>query len=44
LQALDAGQTPESGRVAELRTRLRSALDATDLEVERWFGSAALDA
>jgi diadenosine tetraphosphate (Ap4A) HIT family hydrolase len=37
LQALQAGQTSESARVAQLRTRLRSALEETDLTIERWF-------
>jgi diadenosine tetraphosphate (Ap4A) HIT family hydrolase len=37
LQALHAGQTLDSGRVAELRGRLRSALEETDLTIERRF-------
>ena len=44
LRALEEGTMPALDRADDLRARLRSALEATGLEVERWFGSAAFDA
>ena len=44
LRALEDGATSTPKELDELRRRLRSALEQTDLEVERWFGSAAFDA
>jgi diadenosine tetraphosphate (Ap4A) HIT family hydrolase len=37
LRALDQGASPEPERLATLRARLRSALDDTDLTIERRF-------